>query len=304
MSGATRGLGRVAAKRMLADDPDLHLVVLARSDGAPVADALRAESGNPHVSSVSADLASLTSIRRAAATIRTDVDDATLPPLTGIVGNAGVQLLRATESSADGVETTFAVNVLANYALIEELRPGLTAPARIVITSSDTHFGDFGHTFGLVPAPRWRDPVALATPGTGEGANGAEAGRRAYSTSKLAVIYLVHALARRLEPGTDVYSFNPGLVPGTGLARDGGALARFAFQRVLPALTPWARSMLTSGADLAAAVTGPTPGPTSSYLNGTRAEQSSPESYDPAREDALWEALQRLTAGRPTLTGR
>jgi hypothetical protein len=53
----------------------------------------------------------------------------------------------------------------------------------------------------------------------------------------LAVIYLVHALSRRLPDGVRVFSFNPGFVPGTGLARDGGAVSRFAFRRVMPAMT-------------------------------------------------------------------
>lgn len=40
-----------------------------------------------------------------------------------------------------GFEPTFAVNVLANYLLIRLLADRFTAPARIVITSSDTHAG-------------------------------------------------------------------------------------------------------------------------------------------------------------------
>lgn len=61
-------------------------------------------------------------------------------------------------------------------------------------------------------------------------------------------------------------------MPGTGLARDAGPVARFAMRRVLPALTltPLA---LSPGA----------------------------ESYDPGREAALLETLDGLTAPR---TGR
>jgi NAD(P)-dependent dehydrogenase (short-subunit alcohol dehydrogenase family) len=70
MTGATRGLGNIAAIKLLQDAPDVHLLVLARSDGAGVADDLRQASGNPHVSSVTADLASLDSMRAAAAVIR------------------------------------------------------------------------------------------------------------------------------------------------------------------------------------------------------------------------------------------
>lgn len=302
MSGATRGIGRVAATAILAGAPDVHLVLLARSDSRSIAAELRAASGNPNVSTTQVDLASLASIRTATATLRDDFARGILPPLAGLVGNAGLQLLRATDASADGVEMTFAVNVLANHVLVEELRSSFTAPARIVITASDTHFGDFRHNLGLVPAPQWRDPAALATPGMATDPDSAKAGRRAYSTSKLAVIHLVHDFARRLASDVDVFSFNPGLVPGTDLARDGGAAARFAFTRILPAmtLTPWARSVQVSGRDLSAAVIGPVPGPTGSYINGAKVEASSPSSYDRRREDDLRAELGRLGARHAT----
>ncbi len=297
MTGATRGLGKVAAIKLLQDAPDVHLVAIARA-GAAVADELREASGNPHVASVSADLASLDSVRAATARIGETLDRSAVPPLAGFVGNAGVQLLRATDASDDGTEATFAINVLANHVLIDGLKDHFTAPARIVITTSDTHFGDFKHNMGMVPAPIWRAPNALATPGSAERADGVAAGRTAYATSKLAVVYLVHGLARRLPPGVEIFSFNPGLVPGTGLQRDAGAITRFAFARLMPAmtLTPYARTMKVSGADLAAAAIGPEPGPSGSYINGHAVEPSAPASYDPEREDALWDELTRLAA--------
>jgi len=84
------------------------------------------------------------------------------------------------------------------------------------------HFGDFKHNAGLVPAPRWEDPERLAAPGTDSASEKTCTGRRGYATSKLAVVYLTHALARRLPWGVSVFSFNPSLVPSTGLARDAG----------------------------------------------------------------------------------
>lgn len=302
MTGATRGLGKVAAIELLRDAPEVHLVAIGRP-GAAIAGELSEASGNPHVSDVTADLASVGSVRAATARIREDLDRATLPPLAGFIGNAGVQVLRATDASVDGTEMTFAVNVLANHVFIDGLRDHFTAPARIVITTSDTHFGDFKHNLGMVPAPEWRAPSALATPGSAERADGVVAGRTAYATSKLAVVYLVHALARRLPPGVEIFSFNPGLVPGTGLQRDAGGITRFAFSRLMPVmtLTPFARTMQVSGADLAAAAIGPRAGPSGSYINGATVEPSAPASYDPEREEALWDELTRL-AERPAVS--
>jgi NAD(P)-dependent dehydrogenase (short-subunit alcohol dehydrogenase family) len=69
------------------------------------------------------------------------------------------------------------------------------------VVGSDTHFGDLRHNLGLVPAPRWKDVRELAAPCEGAKAEAAREGRTAYSTSKLAVAYLVHAFARRLPDG-------------------------------------------------------------------------------------------------------
>lgn len=308
MTGATRGLGKAAAIKLLGDAPEVHLVVIARAEPATAVEDLRHASGNPHVSCVTADLSSLASIRAAATEIKAELDRKVLPPLSGFIGNAGVQLLRATDASADGIEATFAVNVLANYAFVEELREYFTTSARIVFTTSDTHFGDFKHNMDLVPAPQWRDPIALSAPGTADNADGAVAGRTAYSTSKLGLIYLTHALATRLPTGTEVFSFNPGLVPGTGLVRDSGAISRFAFRRIMPLMTftPYARSLKVSAADLANAAIGPITAHSGAYINGTQVEKSSPGSYNPDRENALWNELTRLAhvipAGTTTST--
>lgn len=115
------------------------------------------------------------------------------------------------------------------------------------------------------------------------------------------MIYLVHALAHRLPAGVQVYSFNPGLVPGTGLVRDSGPVARFLFRAVMPSMThtPFARTMAMSGRALAAAATAPIAAASGSYLNGAEVERSSEQSYDPARGDALWDELTRLAATRP-----
>ncbi|MET9864861.1 short-chain dehydrogenase, partial [Streptomyces sp. NPDC006386] len=107
-----------------------------------------------------------------------------------------------------------------------------------------------------------------------------------------------HEYARRLPTGIDAVAYNPGFVPGTGLARDAGPLTRFAMRRVLPllALTPFATSSNAAGRYLADIVLGTTRAPTGSYVDRGRADRSSPESYDLRREGELWEAAERFTA--------
>ncbi|KOU54860.1 short-chain dehydrogenase [Streptomyces sp. MMG1533] len=297
MTGASRGIGRVAAKHLLRRSPDVHLLVVARrSSGARLAAELA--TGGHLVSHVPADLGSLTCIGSAATEIRDRLDSGDLPPLRGFVGNAGVQYTNALTETPDGFESTFAVNVLANHLFVRLLQDRFAAPARIVITASDTHFGDFRHNLGMVPGPAWKSPDVLARTGAFPEPHTTVAGRTAYSTSKLAAVYLVHEYARRLPAGVEVVAYNPGFVPGTGLARNADPVSRFAMTRILPvlALTPFATSRSAAGRWLADVVLGATEAPTGSYVDRGRADRSSQESYDPQREAELWAAAERFTA--------
>ncbi|WP_109522583.1 SDR family NAD(P)-dependent oxidoreductase [Nocardia aurea] len=297
MTGASRGLGRVAAEHLLRERPDQHLVVTARGrKGRSLAGELARATGNPNVSVVPCDLTALDEVRTAVSEIRRRLDTGELPPLRGFLGNAGLQMATRTRASADGFEVTFAVNVLANYLFLRLLFDGFAGSSRIIVVGSDAHFGGLRHNLGMVPAPRWDDVRTLATPGTGPGAASVSEGRRAYSTSKLGVVYLVHAFARRLPPGVDVYTYNPGLVPGTGLARDAGPISRALWRTLLQGLraAPFATGPDAAGRLLADAMAGPRPGESGSYIDRGTVIRSSAESYDPAREEALWATAAEL----------
>ncbi|MEU8876774.1 hypothetical protein AB0D24_37710 [Streptomyces javensis] len=107
----------------------------------------------------------------------------------------------------------------------------------------------------------------------------------------------MHDYARRLPAGLDAIAYNPGFVPGTGLARDAGPLSRFAMRRVPPvmALTPFAAGRGAAGRYLVDIVLGTTAAPTGSYVDRARVARSSEGSYDPRRERELWDAVERFT---------
>ncbi|WP_256991164.1 SDR family NAD(P)-dependent oxidoreductase [Rhodococcus sp. 06-235-1A] len=227
MTGASGGIGLAAATSILRLDPAVRLVTIGRTPG-PFHE--RVTHRRADLGSVAQTTAALDAIVRAAGAKE-------LPPVDGFVGNAGVQSVSDLYETEDGYEATFAINVLANLLAVRSLENIFARPSRVVITVSDTHFGDLRHNLGMVPGPRWMPPERLSRAGSFPKPTSVRAGRTAYSTSKLAAIHLVHALARDLPAGVDVVSFNPGLVPGTGLARDGGRATRFAMARVLPLLT-------------------------------------------------------------------
>ncbi|MDQ6876246.1 MAG: hypothetical protein M3082_00825 [Candidatus Dormibacteraeota bacterium] len=132
---------------------------------------------------------------------------------------------------------------------------------------------------------------------TGPAAKSAREGQRAYATSKLAVIYLVHALARRLPAGIDVYTYNPGAVPNTGLSRNASPAIQFIARMLVNALrvTPFASDADTAGRLLASVATGPGPGESGSYIDQGKITPSSPAFYDKDREEERWTTAARLT---------
>lgn len=297
ITGASRGIGRFAAKHLAGHRLHPHMVLLNR--GAPaggLVEELRAAGSD--VSVLQADLSSMTSVADAADELIEAVVSGRLPPIAALVCNAGVQHTNATTETVEGLEATIAVNVLANHLLLSRLRRHLSPEARVVVTVSDTHFGDLRHNLTMVPGPRWQPAETLARIGAFPDPGSVAAGRTAYSTSKLAAIHLVHEHARRFPSGPSILAFNPGLVPGTDLGRDADALSRFVMRRVMPVLrlTPLATSPARAGRLLADAALGGIAAPSGAYIDRDRLARSSPESYDPPREREAWEAVETIIA--------
>ncbi|CAM3324267.1 hypothetical protein KIPE111705_02330 [Kibdelosporangium persicum] len=115
------------------------------------------------------------------------------------------------------------------------------------------------------------------------------------------MIYLAHELARRLPDGVDVYTFNPGFVPGTGLVRDAGPVVRWLSCTLLHGLVaaPFAMSARSAAALLTQAAVGPRPAASGSYIDRGTVTESSVESYDRGREEELWRMAAELCGVSP-----
>jgi light-dependent protochlorophyllide reductase len=294
ITGASSGLGLECARALLRRDPSWH-VVLAVRDASRGAEAVR-QLGQPQRCTVmQMDLASLASVRAFVENVR----DATLPPLHAIVCNAGVQVVSGTEWTEDGIEMTFGVNHLGHFTLIQGLLDELVHPARIVVVSSGTH-DPTKHT-GM-PNPRYTAAADLAHPCTEQSS---DEGRRRYTTSKLCNLLFTYELDRRLGHGgrgVAVNAFDPGLMPGSGLARDYPPLQRLAWRYLLPALRvlPGVRSTRTSGRYLAALASDARfDGVSGEYFDGLRPIRSSADSYDHGKALDLWETSERLLTTVP-----
>ena len=246
MTGATSGIGLVAARKLVADGAELTIGV--RNPAAAPADLKAACSLLP------LDLADLDAVKRFA-------DEAVrLPPFDVLVLNAGLQVT-SEQTSAQGLELTFATNHLAHFLLVERLTLGLRDGGRVVVTSSGTHDPD---TRSGMPPPRTTNVRTIAYPRTDptRDANAGTAGRRAYSTSKLFNVMTARELAVRLatrRPDIAVAAYDPAYVPNTGLARGYPAWARFLVARILPVVLrgPWVSTPEVSGGHLADLATSP-----------------------------------------------
>jgi NAD(P)-dependent dehydrogenase (short-subunit alcohol dehydrogenase family) len=293
ITGATSGLGLECTRALLERDPSWHVVLPVRDLGRG-ASAVE-ELGEPQRCTVlPMDLASLASVRA----FTDHVAAAALPPLRAIVCNAGVQVVSSTELTEDGVEMTFGVNHLGHFALVQGLLDTLTRPARILVVSSGTH--DPAKLTGM-PDPRYTSASDLAHPDESVDPDG----RRRYTTSKLCNLLYTYELHRRLGnglAGVTVNAFDPGLMPGSGLARDYSPLGRLAWRYLFPALRvlPNVNSTRTSGRHLAALVTDARfDGVAGEYFEGKRAIKSSADSYDRDMALDLWTTSEELLSHAP-----
>ena len=311
VTGGNSGLGYACASALLAASPPWHVVIACRNPlrAQNAVETLRKSAASgATVEAMDLDLGSLASIRAFAAKLDGKLQAAGLPPLHGLVCNAAVQ--GAKTFTVDGFETTFGVSHLGHYLLVNLLLPLMEKPGRIAVVASGVHdpaeLAKVPASAG-VPVPAWNTPTALAKGELGpEAANDdakADRGRR-YSTTKLANVYFTYGLAPRLPEGNTVNAFDPGLMPGTGLAREYPAVARFAWHAILPRVIPLLRLILMknihtpkeSGSALARLIIDPTLAATNGkYFEGMREIPSSVESYDEGRAQELWRDSAILT---------
>jgi len=130
ITGATGVIGHAIANA-LAATPHYALVLLARDEGraAKAVDAIRRDTGNDDVRFVIADVSRRHSIQALA--------ESWNGPLNVLVNAAGVAPRRR-EITAEGIELTFATNVLAYLWMAQAFAPHLErcAPTRIVNVAS------------------------------------------------------------------------------------------------------------------------------------------------------------------------
>jgi NAD(P)-dependent dehydrogenase (short-subunit alcohol dehydrogenase family) len=211
VTGATSGIGQETAVGLAARGAQVVLVGRDRARAEAARKDVTERSQNPRVDVLLADFASLEAVRGLAREFQDRY-----PRLDLLVNNAGL-VMRERVLTADGYETTLAVNHLAPFLLTHLLRERLLASesARVVNVASDAH--RFARRFDF------DDPMSER----GFGFPTVVTGLRVYGMSKLANILFTVELARRLD-GTRVTAnaVHPGGVATRLGTNTGGALGK------------------------------------------------------------------------------
>ena len=203
ITGATSGIGQVAAERLAGMGAHMVLVARDKARGEAALVRLRERAPGAAHSIHYADLSRLAEMKRVAAEIA-----AAEPRIDVLINNAGA-LFGSRHVTEDGLELTFALNHMAYFVLTHGLRERLlaSAPARVVNTASNAHrrarldFDDLQSAHGY-------------------------SGFKAYGRSKLANILFTRELARRLAgAGVTANCLHPGFVATRFGDQTGGLLS-------------------------------------------------------------------------------
>lgn len=132
VTGASSGIGLAACERFAAAGATVHMLVRNRERGERARAQIGADTGSELLELHVCDVSSLDAVREFATEFDAGQDE-----LHALVNNAGVMAPRRTYTE-EGIELTFATNVLGPFLLTALLVPTLRrgAPSRIVNVSS------------------------------------------------------------------------------------------------------------------------------------------------------------------------
>lgn len=287
ITGATGGIGYECAMQMAEIAPNEQIIIACRNQqsGNKVIQNIKQKTGHKNLICLPLDLESLQSVREFTAQFSKQPNN----KIIALINNAGIQNVAKTQYTKEGFEVTFGVNHLASTYLTLLLLPFMDNSASITFTSSGTH--DPKQKTGMEP-PVFKSAKELAYP-TETNEKPLTVGQRRYTTTKLCNILTTYELQRKLsETNIRVNAFDPGFVPGTGLARNYPPFLRFISNEILPVLRFFMHNVNTaqvSGKRLAnLAYADQYKSFKGKYFEGDKEINSSTDSYNKEYQNILW----------------
>ncbi len=264
VTGPTSGIGKETARGLARLGAHVVLACRDAAKGAAVQEEVAAAVHHASLEVRTVDLAVPDSIRRFAAEFQRGHSR-----LDILINNAGILSFRR-RLTPQGVESQFAVNVLAPFLLTNLLLPTLkaSAPSRVINVGSATHYSGRVEFDNLQGERRYRFV-------------------RAYSNTKLELLLLSYELARRLDgTGVTVNCVHPGGIR-TNLY-DGLPFA-FRFVKV------FMQDPVTGAAPVLRLASDPSLETVSGrYYDRLTEARSSTESYDAGLAQRLWSTCEAL----------
>jgi len=283
VTGASGGIGLETARVLAERGATVVLACRDERKADQAAGQIRSTAPDADVRPAHLDLASLGSVRQAAAEIL-----ASCPRLDLLINNAGVMYVPF-QRTEDGFELTLGTNHLGHFALTGLLLPRLleTPGSRVVTVSSVAHRYGKMHFDDLMLTSHYQpDP--------------------AYGQSKLANLLFSYELQARLAAagaGTAALAAHPGVVL-TDLWRTSPGWQRALISPRLRPINSWAAQPVSQGAlPSLRAATDPAaqggeyygPGGFHEYTGSPGRVESTAASHDPAAQRRLWDVSEQLT---------
>jgi NAD(P)-dependent dehydrogenase (short-subunit alcohol dehydrogenase family) len=266
ITGATSGIGEVAADRLAAKGARIVFVARDTARGEETLKHLRAIAPQARHAVHYADLSKLREMKRIGAAIA-----ASEPKIDVLVNNAGA-MFNARRVTEDGLEMTFATNHMSYFVLTNLLKDRMSPGGRIVSTASDAHKGARLDFEDLQSAKNY-------------------SGFGVYGRSKLCNILFTRELARRLAgTGITANCLHPGFV-ATRFGNQSGGILSVAIRAAKNfALTPEQGAetivYLASSPDVADVTGG--------YFHKCRPDTPTKQAQNDEDAKRLWEVSARL----------
>jgi NAD(P)-dependent dehydrogenase (short-subunit alcohol dehydrogenase family) len=269
ITGATSGIGQVAAEELAAMGARIVQVARDRARGEAALNRLRERAPGVAHSIHHADLLRISEMKRVAAEIAKAE-----PRIDVLMNNAGA-MFGSRQVTEDGLERTFALNHVSYFVLAHGLRERLvaSAPARIVNTASDAHERATLDFDDLQSSKGYR-------------------GFKVYGRSKLCNILFTRELARRLAgTGVTANCLHPGFVATRFGDESGGWFSLVVRMAKRFALSPQKGAetlVYLASSPETARVTG-------QYFCKCRPATPSKEAQDDSTAQRLWQETAKLT---------
>jgi NAD(P)-dependent dehydrogenase (short-subunit alcohol dehydrogenase family) len=306
ITGGTTGLGYETALALAKHFPTHQIIIAARSDKDSAATKINTLTKQYNTTFLPLDLSLPSNITTFTSTLTT-----TYPQITHLLLNAALQFPGPLVHAENGVEKTFQIAHLGHAQLLFQLLPHLSPNLHLTLTASGTHdpAQKSGMPDAIFPSAH---AVAFPSPDTAN-----KDGRERYATAKLCNVLFTYALVRHTTPTNTstspakcwkINAFDPGLLPGTGLARNYPPLLNWIWLHIFPRIKPLLRiiystdnihSAAESGANLARLAIGEgEAGVSGKYFEGKKVIKSSEMSYDEGKQEELWRwTVEQLAGG-------